>query len=182
MDVNLTRLSDAALVSLVSDGEYSAFTELVTRHGGAMKRYAKYFTSSDADADEAVQEALITAWQSVDDLNNPKALRSWLMKITARKSLDLVRSRKAHSPIEDVDVATRRPGPQARADMVETVQQLKETVNRLPQNQREVWVLREIGAHTYQEIAEILQVSTASVRGRLERARVTIAKELEGWR
>lgn len=182
MDVGMSHLSDTALVSLLADADDLAFYEMVARHGPAMKRYAMYFTHSEADADEATQEALITAWQSVEQLENPAALRSWLMKTTARKSLDLVRKRKPHSPIEGIDVAEDKPDPQDHADLDETAGRLKTIVNGLPETQQNVWVLREIGDMTYDEIAEVLEVSEATVRGRLSRARATIAKEMEEWR
>jgi RNA polymerase sigma-70 factor (ECF subfamily) len=59
---------------------------------------------------------------------------------------------------------------------------LKQALARLPEQQRECWVLREVGGLSYDEIAEQLSVPAPTVRGRIARARETLTRELEGWR
>ena len=51
----------------------------------------------------------------------------------------------------------------------------------LPLDQQQVWIMREVGGSTYQEISEILKITEATVRGRLARARATLVRGMEGW-
>ncbi len=178
----MERLSDEALVHLSVDGDHTAFAELVARHTPAMRRYASYLTSSAIDADEAVQEALITAWQTLDYLRNPAAVRSWMMKIVARKAIDQVRSQRPTHSLDDIDVEDQTPTPHAQVEHAAQLQQLRGALKELPENQRHVWVLREIGQLNYQEIAHYCGVSEATVRGRLARARENISRQMGEWR
>ena len=180
--MDYTQLSNGSLVLLVSDGDDDAFAALVARCGPAMRRYVTYVGGRDLDADEVVQDALITAWNSIDTLANPDAVQSWLMRIAARKAIDAVRARRLHQPIDDIDVASAQPTPHEVLRTREKLDALREALDQLPEAQREVWVLREIGEMSYDEIAEHLDVTTATVRGRLARARATIAQEMEDWR
>ncbi|MDO5722074.1 MAG: RNA polymerase sigma factor [Actinomycetaceae bacterium] len=177
-----SKLGDAALVALTVDGDDAAFTELVARHAPAMSRYATYLTSSQTDADEAVQEALITAWQTIETLRNRDAVRSWLMRITARKAIDQMRARRPSQPIEDLQIAGSFPTPQEEVAQSQTLEQLQRVLREIPSNQRQVWVLREIGQMNYEEIARDCGISEATVRGRLARARKNIAQKMGEWR
>lgn len=178
----MERLSDEALVHLSVDGDHTAFAELVARHAPAMRRYATYLTSSANDADEAVQEALITAWETLDNLRNPAAVRSWMMKIVARKSIDQVRSKHRTHSLDQVEVEDTTPTPHQQVEQAAQLEHLREALKELPENQRHVWVLREIGQLNYQEIAHYCGVSEATVRGRLARARENISRQMGDWR
>jgi RNA polymerase sigma-70 factor (ECF subfamily) len=59
---------------------------------------------------------------------------------------------------------------------------LKLALARLPEEQRRCWVLKEFNGQTYEQIAQTLNISPASVRGRLARARVALVRDMEGWR
>lgn len=178
----MERLSDEALVHLSVDGDHTAFAELVARHAPAMRRYASYLTSSSIDADEAVQEALITAWQRLDNLRKPEAVRTWMMKIVARKAIDQVRRQRPTHSLEDIDVEDTTPTPHEQVAHVVQLTQLRSVLQQLPDNQRHVWVLREIGQLNYQEIAHYCGVTEATVRGRLARARENISRQMGEWR
>lgn len=179
----MEQLSDSTLVKLSIDGDESAFATLVLRHAGAMRAYASYLVGSETDADEAVQEAFITAWTDLEKLRDPQAVRAWLMRITARKAIDQVRLRR---PAETLEAAGEVPsedlGPQGIAEQRDQLDRLREVLQSLPNGQRQAWILREVGQMTYEEIAQYCQTSTATIRGRLARARETITQEMEEWR
>jgi RNA polymerase sigma factor (sigma-70 family) len=89
-----TRL-DAETTSLAmraQAGDRDAFSALVDLHQRAARRVALAALPTQAEADEAVQDACLTAWRSLDRLEDPAAFRAWLLRITWRKALDRRRS------------------------------------------------------------------------------------------
>ncbi|MGO2112935.1 MAG: RNA polymerase sigma factor, partial [Pseudoclavibacter sp.] len=130
-----------------------------------------------------VQDAFITAWDELPKLDDPSRVKSWLMRITARKAIDRLRATRAHVDVTEVEVpAPDRTTPPRQAESRAGVAALSDALMQLPDAQRECWVLREIGGHSYDEIAEQLDVSPATVRGLLARARKDIIVRMEQWR
>jgi RNA polymerase sigma-70 factor (ECF subfamily) len=156
---------------------------LIRRYGPLMRAYAaRILGYGGGEADDAVQEAALQAWQRIDRVEDPDRVRTWLFRIAANKALDRLRRRHPHLDLEAVPEATDdRPVDQ----VVETrmqVDELARVVQNLPDAQRAVWVMREIGAASYAEIAEQTGMSAAAVRGALARARRTVLERMEGWR
>lgn len=179
----LDRASDRTLVERCIDGDTRAFETLITRYGRMMKAYAVRLTGSPADADDVVQESLISAWKRIDTLADGDLVKSWLMRIVSRRAIDLMRQRRDADSTDDVMIESpERDGPERRAEASSQLDALSASLDRLPEGQRQSWVLREIGGYSYEEIAEQLGQTTASVRGNLARARATLVREMEGWR
>lgn len=82
-----------------------------------MRAYAWRLTGSQADASDAVQEALITIWRKLPELEEPDRVRAWMMRVVSSRSFDLIRARRPHDDIDDVDPAERDvSGPERRAE------------------------------------------------------------------
>ncbi|MGG5173191.1 RNA polymerase sigma factor [Pseudarthrobacter sp. J1738] len=157
---------------------------MARRYGPLMRAYARRLTGSAADADDVVQESLLQSWNGLDSLEDPKAVKSWMMRITARRAITLLWSRKPHEPLEPDGghLADLGAGPERHAVAGAGVEALTKALDRLPAAQRECWVLREMGGHSYEEIAETLGIGVDSVRGRIARARTSLLTEMEAWR
>lgn len=182
-DDPLQRGSDATLVARASDGDVLAFEVLARRHGGLMRVYAEQILGSTIESDDVVQEAFLTGWRKLTDLEDPARFRPWMLQITTRKALDRLRRRRHHEDLGDVEPhvdAARSP-----ERIVETRLQfdaLLAALDRLPADQRRCWLLRETAGFSYQQIADELELSPSTVRGLLARARRFLAAEMEGWR
>lgn len=181
----LDHVPDAILAGRAGDGDTAAFEALARRHGPVMRASARRLTGSWADADDVVQESLVQAWRQLESLRDPAAVRSWLLRIVGSRSIDHLRKRRNHAELESAEV----PAPQPRAQDPEPaalngsgVEALKAALAELPEEQRRCWVLREFNDQSYEEIAETLKISPDSVRGRLARARITLARRMEEWR
>jgi RNA polymerase sigma-70 factor (ECF subfamily) len=180
---SLASLTDALLAERAADGDVAAFEVLARRHAPALRAYARRLTNSVPDADDIVQESLLQAWNQLPHLKDAAALRSWLMAITGHRSIDLLRRRSHSGRLEDrPEPADQGPSPETIAIAAARMRALSEALRRLPNTQRQCWILREIGGQSYEDIAAILNISTASVRGRLSRARTALIKEMEAWR
>lgn len=183
----LALLPDALLVGRAVDGDTAAFEALARRHGPVMRASARRLTGSAADADDVVQEALVQAWKQLDTLRDPEAVRGWLLRITGSRSIDHLRRRKLHTPLDGLEERLESPpagrsNPESAGVRMSGTEALKAALDRLPEEQRRCWVLRQFNDQSYEEIAQTLNISAASVRGRLARARITLAREMEEWR
>lgn len=181
---SLRSASDALLAERAGDGDVAAFEVLVRRHIPSMRAQARRLTMSASDADDAVQDALLRAWSGMSALREPAAVRGWMMRITANSALALIRRRGPGTAGED-ELALRpdpKAGPESASISGSALSHLGQALSRLPEQQRQCWVLREMGGLSYEEIAKTLDISETSVRGRTTRARATLAKEMEAWR
>jgi RNA polymerase sigma-70 factor (ECF subfamily) len=177
----LADASDSVLVARAADGDTDAFEILARRHGPLMRAYAVRVLGSDVESDDVVQETFVLAWQRMGEVTG--SVRSWLMRIVTNKAIDRIRVRKQHADIDDWDAPT--PSNQSPAQVVEVAMQmdaLSSALQRLPEQQRRCWIMKEVGGSSYAEIAEDLSLPVSTVRGQLARARQTLVIEMEGWR
>lgn len=147
-----------------------------------MRAYAARLLGSNSESDDAVQDAFIAAWDRLPSLEDPGSVRSWLMRIVSRKCFDRIRAR--HETVELAEWAEAAPvsgSPEHQAEVSSQLDAVAATLASLPALQRECWTLREVGEYSYQEIADELAISTATVRGALARARQTLLRSMEGW-
>ncbi|OUE24431.1 RNA polymerase sigma factor [Clavibacter michiganensis] len=179
---SLQDAGDGILAERAADGDARAFEVLVRRHAPYMRAFAIRLTGSRADADDAVQEALITAWDRLPTLEKPDRVKSWLLQIVSRKSIDRIRARRPVDDIDDHEIADRLTSPERDAETSSQMRALAGVLDTLPREQREVWMLREVGGFSYEEIAERLGATPSTVRGRLSRARTTVMTSMEAWR
>lgn len=145
------------------------FSQAVMAHSRAMFRAARGILDSDAAAEDAVGEAILSAWQSIDRLRDRAAVRTWLVKITVNCAY---RQRRRDSRII------------WQADTAETVEDsyryddLWEAVCALPAERRTVVILFYYEDMTVAEIAKCLKLPEGTVKSRLSRARDQLKKNL----
>ena len=179
---SLDNADDALLAERSADGDAVAFGVLVRRHAPYLLAVAARLTGSRADADDAVQDALIAAWAQLDTLQDPAKVRSWLTAIVSRKSTDRIRARRPSSELDDERAEPGERGPEQRAIATSQLDALAGILSSLPEGQRQCWVLKEVSGYSYEEIADELGTTVPIVRGRLARARATVFSEMEAWR
>ncbi|MCU1444348.1 MAG: polymerase sigma factor [Cryobacterium sp.] len=180
---SLDDAADATLAARAVDGDVRAFEVIVRRHGPLMRAYATRILGSNSDADDVVQDTFITAWERLGELQDPAATKAWLMRITSRKAIDRIRARRTDQPFGEWDVpAPESESPHHQAEAASQRERLTRALATLSEAQRECWTLREIGGHSYAEIAEELDVPPSTVRGLLARARQKLMQEMEEWR
>nr|WP_233191473.1 MULTISPECIES: RNA polymerase sigma factor [unclassified Cryobacterium] len=175
--------TDQTLADRAADGDIRAFEALVRRYGPLMRVYASRVLGSNDEMDDVVQESFITAWQQLPTLDNGAAVRSWLMRIVSRKSVDRLRARRPHLNVDLTDApAPESHSPHRLAEVESQTEALTRVLGDLPEDQRRCWMLRELAECSYGEIAEELELPVSTVRGLLARARKTLLQEMEEWR
>ena len=194
------------LIDRARAGDGQAFRQLVEPYQRELQVHCYRILGSAQDAEDAVQETLLTAWRSLGGFEQRSSLRTWLYRIATTRSLNALRAASRRpamewsnpnvvppeptrlgevawlEPYPDVllaDVPDQAPGPQARYEAREAISLAFITaLQLLPPRQRAVLILRDVlGFHTG-EAAGILQVSEQSVASALKRARATLAQHL----
>lgn len=175
---------DRILAGRAGDGDVRAFEILIGRHTPLMRGYARQMLGSVAEADDAVQQAFITAWQHLPTLVDPGAVKSWLMRILNRACLDHIRARRAVEPLDEARALANSPAtdPERIAEGDALRSALTTALSGLPENQHRVWLMREVADYSYDDIAEELELPVSTIRGLLARARKSLAEEMEVWR
>lgn len=148
------------------------FAAAVTEHGPRMYRAARSVLDSDADAQDAVSQAVLQAWQSLDRLRDRKAVRPWLVKIAVNCAYALRRKQKRVVYLDDLPQEPAAPTP-AQYDG------LWEAVCALPPDRRTAVTLFYYESMTVDEIARLLGVPQGTVKSRLARARAQLKEMLQ---
>lgn len=165
------------------DDKRSRFEAQVLPHLDAAYRLARWLTRSPGDADDVVQEALLRAFRSFDTLRSADA-RGWLLAIVRNCSLSALeqRRRRAAEPLtaehEAQPAAGAAAGAAADPEGISIERDERRTLARLigdlPQEHREVLLLRELEELSYREIAAVTSVPIGTVMSRLARARAAL--------
>lgn len=152
------------------------FLAAVVAHRHAMFRAARVLLDCDADAEDAVSDAILRAWQAYDGLRKPAAVKSWLLKITVNCAYEHRRKAARLVYTDDLaplaDAQTDPPGESEGAGLWEAVLQL-------PEEFRVVTVLFYYEDLSVAEIAQTLNIRKGTVRSRLSRARTRLRALLE---
>lgn len=182
--MRLELVPDGPLAERAIDGDERAFAVLARRHTPFLRAFAVRYLRGSVDADDVVQEALINAWRNLHRLEDPSKVRTWLATAVARRAADVARTRarRGDQVLDDDDRVADHSTPDAVVERHATTRALHDAIERLPDDQREVWVLREFADLSYDEIAARTGSSIATVRGRLSRARTSIIAAMSGWK
>ncbi|OBH03278.1 RNA polymerase sigma factor SigM [Mycobacterium sp. E3247] len=168
--------SDAELLAAHVAGDRHAFRELFLRHQRQLHRLARLTTRTPEDAEDALQDAMLSAHRGAGAFRHDAAVGSWLHRIVVNACLDRLRRTKAHPtvPLEDVF-----PVPD-RTTQVETAMVVQRALMRLPVEQRAAVVAVDMQGYSVADTAALLGVAEGTVKSRCARARVRLA-ELLGY-
>ncbi len=169
-------LDEATLVVRAQEGDARAFELLAQGHQDALYRLAVRVMGDRAEAEDALQEALISALRSVERFERRSAVRTWLYRIVVNASLDRLRRNAArpsssiegHDPADPADDAARLAD---RMDVMAALQQLSP-------GQRAAVVLVHVEGMSVAEAAEVLDLPEGTVKSRCSRGRAQLAQIL----
>jgi len=159
------------------------FEEIVLPHLDAAFNYARWLTRNDADAEDVIQDACVRAVRFFPSLRDDDA-RGWLFAIVRNTWYSRLSRRAGAAEALPLDSRTDEPAdsaldPEARLLQQFAVARVREALEQLPVDFREVLVLREIEGMSYKEIAAIVRVPIGTVMSRLARARDRLSAVLK---
>jgi RNA polymerase sigma-70 factor, ECF subfamily len=164
------------------EGDARAFEVLARRHQAALYRIAVRVTGDAAEAEDALQEALLDAWRRIGRFRGESAFSTWMYRIVTHRCLSALRRRRP-VPVEEIEApAPSRDSPERAAERGAGMDALRDALAALPAEQRVCWVLREMEGLSYAEISAITGATEDAVRGRIHRARTRLAEAMRAWR
>jgi RNA polymerase sigma-70 factor (ECF subfamily) len=184
---------EAALLARLRAGDDKAYAELVRAHGGKLLAVARRMLRSEEDARDAVQEAFLSAFRSIDRFEGGARLSTWLHRIVVNAALMRLRTRrrKPEGSIEDLLPGFLEDGHQAQPaqpwrevpeDTVEGAELRRlvlAKIHELPESHRNVLLLRDIEGLDTDEAAQARGIAPGAVKTRLHRARQALRGLLE---
>lgn len=172
-----TARSDAQLLAAHRDGDRTAFAELVGRHTDRMWGVAVQTLADRDAADDAVQEALLSAHRNAHRFRGEASVRTWLHRILVNACIDRIRRDAARRtvPWPAHDVPARRADT---ASELATRLAVEDALAELPTEQRLAIVLVDVQGFSVAEVAQILDVPTGTVKSRCARGRTRLARML----
>ncbi|WP_129358368.1 RNA polymerase sigma factor [Rothia uropygioeca] len=180
----------ATLVLRAQDGDVDSFERLVDKYQAPLLRLAFRMLGNRADAEDVAQESLMNAWLKLEYLETPEAFSTWLYRQAVNRCKDILKSPRHGFTVPIDETNDGNPAwtdtnasadPQRQAENQSSMDTLSILLQKLPREQRECWVLREQMELSYAEISRTLALPEATVRGRLSRARKTLANEMKEW-
>jgi RNA polymerase sigma-70 factor, ECF subfamily len=179
---------DARLIADCLQGNAAAFGVLVRRHQDRLFNTVYRLVDNAEDAQDVVQEAFLSAYQSLHSFHGDSAFFTWLYRIAVntaishrRKQRAMVRidgSRDGEAAIDPLDPSeTNRPG--FALEQVEQEQRVARALARLSPEHRAVLVMKDMEGQKYETMADVLGVPIGTIRSRLHRARLELREILE---
>ena len=179
-------LTDAELVQRCRTGDQQAWAEIVRQFSRRIYNLAYRFTSSHAAAEDLTQEVFIRVYRSLDQYDAELGdLSNWLMRLARNLIIDDYRKRQ-RTPTDSGDDLTDHEyrlratsdSPQRVLERQERRLQVLAAINKLSPDLRECVILRDIEELTYQEIVDLLKIPEGTVKSRINRGRIELAKVL----
>ena len=183
-------MNELELIQQLRAGDEQAFKSLVTNYQDLVYNTALGVVQNSEDAEDVAQEVFIQVFRSIDQFKGDARLSTWIYRITTTKALDHIRSRKrkkrfafitslfgpndelVHDPVD-----FQHPG--VALDRKEQAALLFQMINQLPDNQKVAFTLHKTEELSYQEIADVMELSVSAVESLLFRARQNLRKLLE---
>ncbi len=177
----MTVLFENEIVRSVLRGNVNDFEKLVTAYEKNVYNIALRMVGDPDDAADMTQETFIKAYRALSGFRGDSKFSSWLYRIASNVCLDFLRSRSRHpqvslSTVDEDDRATfelpdMRQNPEEQLMKKLGMEAVRRGLEQLPEQQRQILVLRELGGLSYAELAQTLGLEEGTVKSRIFRAR-----------
>lgn len=177
----MTEVSEKKIIEKVLGGDANAFEELVLKYEKTVYNLALRMVGDRDDASDMTQEAFIKAYGSLSSFRGDSKFSVWIYRITTNVCLDFLRSKSRKQQVsltvsdDDEDAQLDIPDPKADPEQQlmqkMSMQSVEEGLKTLPDKQRQILVMRELGGMSYAEIGAALSLEEGTVKSRIFRAR-----------
>ncbi|MFF3736186.1 RNA polymerase sigma factor [Streptomyces sp. NPDC002566] len=178
-------LPDRLLAVRAAEGDEDSYAVLVQRHSRSLLTLARCILGNPQDAEEAVQDAFVSAWRHLPEYRHRAEFHTWMYRITVNRCQTMCHRRPP--PLSLDTVAEPAAGdawsqPARTAEQDAAMAALFRALAELDTGQRVCWILREVQGLPYKEIAHVTRTDEQTVRGRLFRARRSLQEAMGSWR
>jgi RNA polymerase sigma-70 factor (ECF subfamily) len=178
---------DRRLVLECLRGENAAFEELVRKYQDRLFNAVYRLVDNAEDATDVVQEAFLSAYQSLHSFKGESEWYTWLYRIAVNSAISLKRRRpqmihlgghNAGEPWSQLADSSAGTHPEHGLEREEEERRVQQALNQLPAKDRAVLILKEVDGLSYEAVAQVLQVPIGTIRSRLHRARMKLRRLL----
>lgn len=159
-------------IILAKKGDKNAFGRLIEQHKVSMYRIALSMLGNKQDVEDAIQNAIISAYRGISQLKKAEYFKTWLIRILINECTVILRNNKRIIPFEDIKPDTTAPDDFSKIE-------LTNAVNSLDQDLRVVTTLFYFEDVPQKDIAKLLNIPEGTVRSRLSRARIKLFEILK---
>lgn len=176
---------EAKLVARSLNHDPDAFGQLVERYASVIVNLAYRMVGDRAQAEDLAQDTFLTAFKALPTFRAESKFSTWLYRIAANKCKDWLRVKQPGKGLHDVDVEDAPDGrmvedrtPERVLMQQQVADQLDRAIQRLPPLYREAFVLKHVEGLSYEEMQDILGVSTDTLKMRVYKGRVQLSRDL----
>lgn len=182
----MSDLSDESLMERVQKGETHLLELLIKRYEKPLFAYAYRVVQQRSAAEDAFQETFLRVFRKRDSYRPGAPFRPWLYTICLNTCRDALRAR-SRRPEAELDKAAlfvpdAQPGPETLSGQAVMAARIKDAIDKLPEKQREVFLLAYYQQMQYPEISEILEIPVGTVKSRMFHASRFLAEQLKDYR
>jgi len=178
------------LINGFKDGDISSFEEIVLKYQDKIYNLCRHMLQNAHDAEDAAQDVFIKAYQNLNRFKPEASLLTWLYRIAINTCIDYSRKpffeslfkTSKEGDVFAIDQLSNSPSPERLYESKQISHAIQLALGRLSEKLRTVIVLKEIEGFSYEEIAEILEVSIGTVKSRISRAREELKELLINFR
>lgn len=187
-------MNDEELIQKIVEKDHLAFKSLVDRYQQLVINACYNLIGNRQDAEDVAQEVFLQVYKSAQKFRGEAKLSTWLYRIAVNRSLNFVRDNsrfrwlKSLSSLLEDEGQSAEEVPASDSDRPDVELEKKErnvivqkAIDSLPEKQRAAFVLHTYEGLSYQEIAEVLQLSLSSVESLIHRAKLNLQKKLLGY-
>ncbi len=195
--INYKQLNDSELVTLIRDGDYSAFEEVVERYSPRAMRLAIKITKNKEDARDVIQETFVSIYKNISSFRGESTLSSWIYRICTNFALMKLRSKRFENQSGSIDESPNmdlnKLAEHSHSDSdwsergeklllrKELRQKIDEAIDKLPDDYRVVFIMKDVEDMSNEEIGKALNLTIPAVKSRVHRARLFLRKEISKY-
>ena len=186
--MSINCVTDAELVERARQGEPAAFGELVDRHRSAVYRAALAALGSAADAEDAAQEAFLTAYRRLSSFRGEASFKTWLLTIAWHQAINhrrgltrwwrLIARPRSDEDDNDEEYPSAERSPEEMLSDERLQRDIERAITELPPKLRDPLLLAQSGEYKYDEIGSMLKAPVGTIKWRISEARRVVKERL----
>lgn len=180
-------------VKRAKDGDIDAFEEIVKTYEKKIYNLALRYVSNSEDANDIAQDVFLRVYKSLNGFKEESAFSTWIYRVAVNVCIDYMRKNKKNNTVsltkededgeeEQIEIEDNSYSPEAVYDKTELRENIRNALDELSEDHRQVIILRDINGLNYDEIGKILDIGEGTVKSRIFRAREkTMPYFIKGW-
>jgi RNA polymerase sigma-70 factor (ECF subfamily) len=193
--LNIKDIDTNLIIDLQENGDMEAFKQIMNKYNKIIYGFCFRYTGNREDAEDLSQDVFIKVYRNISSFRRESKFSTWLYRLAVNTCLNHIRWQK-HEKINEMisispdekkdenrqsDIRDHAANPEQEMLNKELGMIINKTVAQLNYKQRSVLILKDFQGRSYEEIAEIMNMNTGTVRSTLSRGRLNVAKQIKEY-